>query len=149
MGKRGLTIVVIVVLLFAAVAVVWSMSRANGEFRTREERSYSQLLNAAQAGDVKSSVLDSGRSQIDWSDRFGHVYLTYFDVDTTRIDTSTAMQLHMTVRPRSGSSYVLQAIPSLLFLGILAGFLFYIARQVRRYVNIRAAAASSPDQPKP
>jgi cell division protease FtsH len=127
--RRG---VIYLLLLLVFVGLIYMVSKNYGGFGSQpEERSYSQMVEAANSGQIKSATAQGNGSEIDWSDPQGHQYKTVFNADFTRIDTDLAQKLHLTFKTQSGSSIFLSVLPNIIFLILIGAFMWYMLRQTQ------------------
>jgi cell division protease FtsH len=124
--------VIYLLLLLVFVGLIYVISKNYGGFGNQpEERSYSQMVDAANGGQIKSATAQGNGSEIDWSDQSGHQYKTVFNADFTRIDTELAQKLHLTFKSQSGSSIFLSVLPNIIFLVLIGAFMWYMLRQTQ------------------
>ncbi|MFY9614359.1 MAG: ATP-dependent zinc metalloprotease FtsH [Candidatus Dormiibacterota bacterium] len=127
--RRG---IIYLLLLAVFVGLIWMVSKNYGGFGSQpEEKSYSQMVEAANQGHIKSAEASGNGSEIDWSDDQGHKYKTIFNADFTKLDTDLASKLHLTFKAQSGSSIFLSILPNIIFLILIGAFMWYMLRQTQ------------------
>jgi cell division protease FtsH len=126
--RRG---VIYLLLLLVFVGLIYMVGKNYPLGNQPQEKSYSEMLAAANNGDIKSAVAQGNGSEIDWSDKNGTQYKTLFNADFTRIDTSLAEKLHLTFKSQSGSSIFLSVLPNIIFLVLIGAFMWYMLRQTQ------------------
>ncbi|HEV3233338.1 MAG TPA: ATP-dependent zinc metalloprotease FtsH [Candidatus Dormibacteraeota bacterium] len=127
--RRG---IIYLLLLAVFVGLIWMVSKNYGGFGSQpEEKSYSQMVEAANQGHIKSAEASGNGSEIDWSDDQGHKYKTVFNADFTKLDTDLASKLHLTFKAQSGSSIFLSILPNIIFLILIGAFMWYMLRQTQ------------------
>lgn len=129
MRRRG---IVYSLVLGLALTATYALTLA-GQSKAQDvpTRSYADLIRAAEAGQVKTSTLQSDGQEIDWSDTNGNTYKTYIN-PSTRIDSQLAKEINLDVKPPASSNIFLQILPNILFLLIIGSFMWFMFRQVRR-----------------
>jgi cell division protease FtsH len=127
--RRG---VIYLLLLLVFVGLIYMVSKNYGGFGSQpEEKSYSDMVSAANGGQIKSAVAQGNGSEIDWSDQGGHQYKTVYNGAFTQIDTDLATKLHLTFKTQSGSSIFLSVLPNIIFLILIGAFMWYMLRQTQ------------------
>jgi cell division protease FtsH len=95
------------------------------------EKSYADMIRAAQNGEVVSSTASGSSNEIDWSDKSGHQYKTVVNIDLTKLDTNLQQQLNITYKSQSSSSLFLSILPNIIFLVLIGAFMWYMLRQTQ------------------
>jgi cell division protease FtsH len=95
------------------------------------EKSYADMIRAAQNGEVVSSTASGSSNEIDWSDKAGHQYKTIVNIDLTKLDTNLQQQLNITYKSQSSSSLFLSILPNIIFLVLIGAFMWYMLRQTQ------------------
>jgi cell division protease FtsH len=95
------------------------------------EKSYADMIRAANNGEVVSSTASGNSNEIDWSDKSGHQYKTVVNIDLTKLDTNLQQQLNITYKSQSSSSLFLSILPNIIFLVLIGAFMWYMLRQTQ------------------
>jgi cell division protease FtsH len=95
------------------------------------EKSYADMIRAANNGEVVSSTASGSSNEIDWSDKSGHQYKTVVNIDLTKLDTNLQQQLNITYKSQSSSSLFLSILPNIIFLVLIGAFMWYMLRQTQ------------------
>ena len=127
--RRG---VVYLLLLVVLVGLIFTLGNTYKGFGSGPaEKSYADMITAAQNGDVASSTASGSSNEIDWSDHAGHQYKTVVNTDLTKLDTELQKQLHITYKSQSSSSLFLSILPNIIFLVLIGAFMWYMLRQTQ------------------
>ena len=127
--RRG---VVYLLLLVVFVGLIFTLSKSYAGFGNGPaEKSYADMIRAAQNGEVVSSTASGSSNEIDWSDKAGHQYKTIVNIDLTKLDTNLQQQLNITYKSQSSSSLFLSILPNIIFLVLIGAFMWYMLRQTQ------------------
>ena len=127
--RRG---VVYLLLLVVFVGLIFTLSKSYaGLGNGPAEKSYADMIRAAQNGEVVSSTASGSSNEIDWSDKSGHQYKTVVNIDLTKLDTNLQQQLNITYKSQSSSSLFLSILPNIIFLVLIGAFMWYMLRQTQ------------------
>jgi cell division protease FtsH len=127
--RRG---VVYLLLLVVFVGLIFTLSKSYaGLGNGPAEKSYADMIRAAQNGEVVSSTASGSSNEIDWSDKAGHQYKTIVNIDLTKLDTNLQQQLNITYKSQSSSSLFLSILPNIIFLVLIGAFMWYMLRQTQ------------------
>jgi cell division protease FtsH len=94
------------------------------------EKSYADMVRAANNGEVASSVATSS-TEIKWSDKSGHQYKTVVNPDLVKLDTELQSKLNINYQSQSSSSIFLSILPNIIFLVLIGAFMWYMLRQTQ------------------
>jgi cell division protease FtsH len=127
--RRG---VVYLLLLVVFVGLIFTLSKSYaGLGNGPAEKSYADMIRAANNGEVVSSTASGSSNEIDWSDKSGHQYKTVVNIDLTKLDTNLQQQLNITYKSQSSSSLFLSILPNIIFLVLIGAFMWYMLRQTQ------------------
>ena len=127
--RRG---VVYLLLLVVFVGLIFTLSKSYaGLGNGPAEKSYADMIRAANNGEVVSSTASGNSNEIDWSDKSGHQYKTVVNIDLTKLDTNLQQQLNITYKSQSSSSLFLSILPNIIFLVLIGAFMWYMLRQTQ------------------
>ena len=126
--RRG---VVYLLLLVVFVGLIFTLSKSYaGLGNGPAEKSYADMVRAANSGEVASSVATSS-TEIKWSDKSGHQYKTVVNTDLAKLDTDLQQKLNITYKSQSSSSLFLSILPNIIFLVLIGAFMWYMLRQTQ------------------
>src|SRR6202171_2581501 len=98
---------VYLLLLLVFVGLSYMLSKSSAGFGNGPaEKSYADMVRAANNGEVASSVATSS-TEIKWSDKSGHQYKTVVNPDLTKLDTDLQKNLTINYHTQSSSSIFL------------------------------------------
>src|SRR5258708_6693922 len=127
--RRG---VVYLLLLVVRVGLIFTLGNTYKGFGSGPaEKSYADMIRAAQNNEAAPSTASGSSNEIDWSDKAGHQYKTVVNTDLTKLDTSLQQQLNITYKSQSGSSLFLSILPNIIFLVLIGAFMWYMLRQTQ------------------
>src|SRR4030081_2251880 len=126
--RRG---VVYLLLLLVFVGLIYMLSKSYAGFGNGPaEKSYADMVRAANNGEVASSVATSS-TEIKWSDKSGHQYKTVVNPDLVKLDTELQSKLNINYQSQSSSSIFLSILPNIIFLVLIGAFMWYMLRQTQ------------------
>src|SRR3981081_119411 len=126
--RRG---VVYLLLLLVFVGLIYMLSKSYAGFGNGPaEKSYADMVRAANNGEVASSVATSS-TEIKWSDKSGHQYKTVVNPDLVKLDTELQSKLNINYQSQSSSSIFLWILPNIIFLVLIGAFMWYMLRQTQ------------------
>jgi cell division protease FtsH len=126
--RRG---VVYLLLLVVFVGLIYMLSKSYAGFgNSPAEKSYADMVRAANNGEVASSVATSS-TEIKWSDKSGHQYKTVVNPDLVKLDTDLQAKLNINYQSQSSSSIFLSILPNIIFLVLIGAFMWYMLRQTQ------------------
>jgi cell division protease FtsH len=126
--RRG---VVYLLLLLVFVGLIYMLSKSYAGFGNGPaEKSYADMVRAANNGEVASSVATSS-TEIKWSDKSGHQYKTVVNPDLVKLDTDLQSKLNINYQSQSSSSIFLSILPNIIFLVLIGAFMWYMLRQTQ------------------
>ena len=127
--RRG---VVYLLLLVVFVGLIFTLSNAYKGFGNGPaEKSYADMIRAANNGEVVSSTASGSSNEIDWSDKSGHQYKTVVNTDLAKLDSDLQQKLNITYKSQSSSSLFLSILPNIIFLVLIGAFMWYMLRQTQ------------------
>src|ERR1700716_1553543 len=126
--RRG---VVYLLLLLVFAGLIYMLSKSYAGFGNGPaEKSYADIVRAANNGEVASSVATSS-TEIKWSDKSGHQYKTVVNPDLVKLDTDLQSKLNINYQSQSSSSIFLSILPNIIFLVLIGAFMWYMLRQTQ------------------
>ena len=127
--RRG---VVYLLLLVVFVGLIFTLSKSYSGFGSGPaEKSYADMIRAANNGEVVSSTASGSSNEIDWSDKSGHQYKTVVNTDLAKLDSDLQQKLNITYKSQSSSSLFLSILPNIIFLVLIGAFMWYMLRQTQ------------------
>jgi cell division protease FtsH len=113
------------------VGLIYMLSKSYAGFGNGPaEKSYADMVRAANNGEVASSVATSS-TEIKWSDKSGHQYKTVVNPDLVKLDTELQSKLNINYQSQSSSSIFLSILPNIIFLVLIGAFMWYMLRQTQ------------------
>jgi cell division protease FtsH len=114
------------------VGLIFTLSKSYAGFGNGPaEKSYADMVRAANNGEVVSSTASGSSNEIDWSDKSGHQYKTVVNTDLTKLDSDLQQKLNITYKSQSSSSLFLSILPNIIFLVLIGAFMWYMLRQTQ------------------
>jgi cell division protease FtsH len=114
------------------VGLIFTLSKSYAGFGNGPaEKSYADMIRAANNGEVVSSTASGSSNEIDWSDKSGHQYKTVVNTDLTKLDTDLQQKLNISYKSQSSSSLFLSILPNIIFLVLIGAFMWYMLRQTQ------------------
>jgi ATP-dependent Zn protease len=121
------------VLLAVLLAVIWASYKSYDAAGSKSEKSLTELLSALDQKQVASATLNADGNRVDWTDRNGTQYRTFYPVGYQLADRFREGQVPMTVTPPSSTDLWLTVLlPNILLFGVIGGFMFYMLKTTRR-----------------
>ena len=119
--------------LAGLLAVIYASYRTMGMAGSPPEKSLSELLTAMDQNQVARATLNADGDRVDWSDRGGVQYRTFYPVGYQLADKLHQGQVSMTVTPPSSTNLWLTVLlPNILLFLVIGGFMVYLLKTVRR-----------------
>jgi cell division protease FtsH len=114
------------------VGLIFTLSKSYSGFGSGPaEKSYADMIRAANNGEVVSSTASGSSNEIDWSDKSGHQYKTVVNTDLAKLDSDLQQKLNITYKSQSSSSLFLSILPNIIFLVLIGAFMWYMLRQTQ------------------
>ena len=127
--RRGVAYLLVILLV---VGVIYFFSKYSGGFGAQpQEKSFAQLVDASNNGQIASATASGSGSDIKWSDTSGHQYKTNFNYQFTQIPVDLAAKMHLTFENQSSGSLFLSILPNIIFLVLIGAFMWYMLRQTQ------------------
>ena len=115
------------------LAVIYASYRTLGLGGSPPEKSLSDLLTAVDQKQVASATLNADGDRVDWTNRGGVQYRTFYPVGYQLADRLHKGQVSMTVTPPSSTNLWLTVLlPNILLFVVIGGFMVYLLKTVRR-----------------
>jgi cell division protease FtsH len=120
------------ILLAGLLAIIWASYKSFNTIAAPADRSTYDLIQAADAGQVKSAVIKGSGTEIDWTDASGNHYKTTFR-DTYQIEQKLLEdKVNFSTEPPSSSNLLLSVIlPNVILFLVIGGFMWYMLRQTQ------------------
>jgi len=120
-------------MLAGLLAVIWASYKSFGAAGSPSEKPLSDLLSALDQKQVASATLNAGGDQVDWTDRGGTQYKTFYPAGYQLVDKLQEAQVPMTVTPPSSTNLWLTVLlPNILLFLVIGGFMVYVMKTARR-----------------
>jgi cell division protease FtsH len=114
------------------VGLIFTLSKSYAGFGSGPaEKSYADMIRAADNGEVSSATASGSSNEIDWSDKAGHQYKTVINTDLTKLDTDLQKKLNISYKTQSSSSLFISILPNIIFLVLIGAFMWYMLRQTQ------------------
>ena len=127
--RRGVAYLLVILLV---VGVIYFFSKYSGGFGTQpQDKSFAQLVDASNNGQVASATAAGSGSEIKWSDTGGHQYKTNFNYQFIQLPVDLASKMHLTFENQSSGSLFLSILPNIIFLVLIGAFMWYMLRQTQ------------------
>ncbi|HVS04595.1 MAG TPA: ATP-dependent zinc metalloprotease FtsH [Candidatus Dormibacteraeota bacterium] len=120
------------ILLAGLLAIIWASYKSFNSIAAPADRTTSELIKAADAGDIKQAVIKGNGTEVDWTDNSGRNFKTTFR-DTYQIETKLiADNVNFSTEQPSSSNLLLSVIlPNVILFLVIGGFMWYMLRQTQ------------------
>ncbi len=120
------------ILLAGLLAIIWASYKSFNSIAAPTDRTTSELIQAADAGNVKQATIKGNGTEVDWTDTSGKNYKTTFR-DTYQIETKLlADNVNFNTEQPSSSNLLLSVIlPNVILFLVIGGFMWYMLRQTQ------------------
>jgi len=125
------------IMLAGLLAVIWASYKSYGAAGSPSEKSLSDLLSAVSQRQVASATLNADGDRVDWTDRSGGHYRTFYPVGYQLVDKFQEGQVPMTVTPPSSTNlWLTLLLPNILLFAVIGGFMWYVLKTRRTEVRV-------------
>jgi cell division protease FtsH len=120
------------ILLAGLLAIIWASYKSFNQISAPGDRTTSELIQAADKGDIKQAVIKGNGTEVDWTDASGQRWKTTFR-DTYQIETKLlADNVPFSTEAPSSSNLLLSVIlPNVILFLVIGGFMWYMLRQTQ------------------
>src|SRR6266849_5987837 len=120
------------ILLAGLLAIIWASYKSFNSIAAPADRTTSQLIKAADAGEIKQATIKGNGTEVDWTDNAGDHYKTTFR-DTYQIETKLVEDSvpFNTEQPSSSNLLLSVILPNLILFLVIGGFMWYMLRQTQ------------------
>jgi len=120
------------ILLAGLLAIIWASYKSFNVAPAPSERTTSQLIQAADAHDIREATIKGNGTEVDWIDTSGKSYKTTFR-DTYQIETKLLEDnVNFSTEQPSSSNLLLSVIlPNVILFLVIGGFMWYMLRQTQ------------------
>jgi cell division protease FtsH len=120
------------ILLAGLLAIIWASYKSFNQISAPGDRTTSELIQAADKGDIKQAVIKGNGTEVDWTDNNGQRWKTTFR-DTYQIETKLlADNVPFSTEAPSSSNLLLSVIlPNVILFLVIGGFMWYMLRQTQ------------------
>ena len=120
------------ILLAGLLAIIWASYKSFNVAPAPTERTTSQLIQAADAHDIREATIKGNGTEVDWIDTNGKSYKTTFR-DTYQIETKLLEDnVNFSTEQPSSSNLLLSVIlPNVILFLVIGGFMWYMLRQTQ------------------
>jgi cell division protease FtsH len=120
------------ILLAGLLAIIWASYKSFNSIAAPADRTTSQLIKAADAGEIKQATIKGNGTEVDWTDNSGGNFKTTFR-DTYQIETKLlADNVNFSTEAPSSSNLLLSVIlPNVILFLVIGGFMWYMLRQTQ------------------
>src|SRR5256714_9406924 len=115
------------ILLAGLLAIIWASYKSFNVTPTPTDKTTSELIQAADAHNVKQATIKGNGTEVDWIDNNGNHYKTTFR-DTYQIETKLLEDNvnFSTEQPSSSNLLLSVVLPNLILFLVIGGFLWYL-----------------------
>jgi cell division protease FtsH len=120
------------ILLAGLLAIIWASYKSFNSIAAPADRTTSELIKAADNGEIKQAVIKGNGTEVDWTDTAGRSFKTTFR-DTYQIETKLiADNVNFSTEQPSSSNLLLSVIlPNVILFLVIGGFMWYMLRQTQ------------------
>src|ERR1700724_1302424 len=120
------------ILLAGLLAIIWASYKSFNSIAAPGDKTTSELIQAADKGDIKQAVIKGNGTEVDWTDTSGQRWKTTFR-DTYQIETKLlADNVPFSTEAPSSSNLLLSVIlPNVILFLVIGGFMWYMLRQTQ------------------
>jgi cell division protease FtsH len=120
------------ILLAGLLAIIWASYKSFNSIAAPTDRTTSELIKAADAGEIKQATIKGNGTEVDWTDNTGRNFKTTFR-DTYQIETKLiADNVNFSTEQPSSSNLLLSVIlPNVILFLVIGGFMWYMLRQTQ------------------
>jgi cell division protease FtsH len=120
------------ILLAGLLAIIWASYKSFNTIAAPQERSTSELLQAADNRDIQQATIKSNGTEIVWDDKNGGHFKTTFR-DTFQIETQLLADKvpFKTEQPSSSNLLLSVVLPNVILFLVIGGFMWYMLRQTQ------------------
>src|ERR1700674_2477183 len=120
------------ILLAGLLAIIWASYKSFNTIAAPTDKTTSELIQAADAHNVKQATIKGNGTEVDWTDTSGNRYKTTFR-DTYQIETKLLEDnVNFSTEQPSSSNLLLSVIlPNLILFLVIGGFMWYMLRQTQ------------------
>src|ERR1700724_551834 len=120
------------ILLAGLLAIIWASYKSFNSIAAPGDKTTSELIQAADKGDIKQAVIKGNGTEVDWTDNGGQRWKTTFR-DTYQIETKLlADNVPFSTEAPSSSNLLLSVIlPNVILFLVIGGFMWYMLRQTQ------------------
>src|ERR1700724_1411938 len=118
--------------LAGLLAIIWASYKSFNSIAAPGDKPTSELIQAADKGDIKQAVIKGNGTEVDWTDTSGQRWKTTFR-DTYQIETKLlADNVPFSTEAPSSSNLLLSVIlPNVILFLVIGGFMWYMLRQTQ------------------
>ncbi len=130
--RRGNRNILYFVLLAGLLAIIWASYRSINNTATPADRSTSELIGAADKGQIDRATIKSSGTEVLWTDTSGNHYRTTFR-DSYQIENIFREDKvpYNTEQPSSSNILLSVILPNLILFLVIGGFMWYMLRQTQ------------------
>ena len=120
------------ILLAGLLAIIWASYKSFNTIAAPTDKTTSELIQAADAHNVKQATIKGNGTEVDWTDNNGNHYKTTFR-DTYQIETKLLEDNvnFSTEQPSSSNLLLSVVLPNLILFLVIGGFMWYMLRQTQ------------------
>src|SRR6202165_4911997 len=120
------------ILLAGLLAIIWASYKSFNQIAAPGDKTTSELIQAADKGEIKQAVIKGNGTEVDWTDNSGQPWKTTFR-DTYQIETKLlADNVPFSTEAPSSSNLLLSVIlPNVILFLVIGGFMWYMLRQTQ------------------
>jgi cell division protease FtsH len=120
------------ILLAGLLAIIWASYKSFNVAPAPTERTTSQLIQAADAHEIREATIKGNGTEVDWIDTNGKSYKTTFR-DTYQIETKLLEDNvnFRTEQPSSSNLLLSVILPNVILFLVIGGFMWYMLRQTQ------------------
>src|ERR1700694_4853488 len=115
------------ILLAGLLAIIWASYKSFNSIAAPGDKTTSELIQAADKGEIKQAVIKGNGTEVDWTDSGGQRWKTTFR-DPYQIETKLlADNVPFSTEAPSSSNLLLSVIlPNVILFLVIGGFMLYI-----------------------
>ena len=120
------------ILLAGLLAIIWASYKSFNTIAAPTDRTTSELIQAADAHNIKQATIKGNGTEVDWTDNSGNHFKTTFR-DTYQIETKLLENnVNFSTEQPSSSNLLLSVIlPNVILFLVIGGFMWYMLRQTQ------------------
>jgi cell division protease FtsH len=120
------------ILLAGLLAIIWASYKSFNTIAAPTDKTTSELIQAADAHNVKEATIKGNGTEVDWTDNSGNHYKTTFR-DSFQIEAKLLEDNvnFSTEQPSSSNLLLSVVLPNVILFLVIGGFMWYMLRQTQ------------------